>query len=1242
MRKHFLLLFIWILLPFINSSAEGNRANNSLLDEDNLSYCVPEGNVNRRGSPTERRLQTITISGATLNNEAAPFSNTLNNTPQPNVYLDATDAIITTSQGDELTVSWTFRNDISWMHYYIYIDYDQDGVFNEEDELVSFTYFNASSEDDAPNSIGEMVSAGASFTTAPKFTIPQDVLTGKTRLRFKVDWNSKNPCGHPGPQNIIGANNGTIVDYIIDIHPASAVATSTITLPESVENGSLTVKAGEREIANGETVENGTELTFTAIPDPGYVLDYLKINDVLFTESTYTVTGDAVITVAFVKEPVSIENKAITIPQTDYAQKTGYRLEVAETILGDRSNTETGRTGKSFTLSAWVNIDKITSDSKNKGAVIMGHGPQVHMNYNGSLVLGITETGELKVISGASNKIDQPLSTHISLDAWTYLTLVYDNDTYKIKVYKDGVLAGEEIQLSKELELFGDDPCIFFVGGMGFSGLCDELQFFNKALSVDEVEQAYKNPVDMPNLTAWYDFNKIVGENDGSFLNKATVADKASEKAVFYKYTGNVTSDPGLISGGVAQAIPTLVNGRIPVIAKYTITLPTEVTNGTLTVMNGETALVAGENEVEEGAVLTITATPALGYILDYLKINDAPITESTYTVTGDAVITVAFVEEAVEAASKAIHVPANNGDIKYQFRFDDIVLGEHVNGTNNKWDNGIINRGDNRARNFTMSVWIRPLNKNGELFGHAQAPFYGAQGTFGVGIDGNNKLVLKARAWLDEGSCNGITNLTSEETLQLNEWAFLTVAVDDDARTIKLYKNGTLLVTGDLSVTSDGTEAHGIGLLQDECVFFAGNGSASCDVDEVQVWNKTLSAEEIATSMESFTEAPENLIAFYKFDENSIENIPNQGTGVECTAGLVSGTSKYQGAPYWAEVYTCTPTQATLVDGHILPKLIVNYVSETDHGSFVIKDGDNTIASGSKVSQGTTLTIDATPAEGYQVKSIKVNDVEIVGNTFVLEEESTITVEFAEAYIVKYTASENGTLEVKENNVIIENNTAVVSGTVLTIIAKPADNAVLSAFTINGVDKLSEINETMEMSVTVSEALDIQAEFSPLWKVTCNITGEGSVKIEDEDGNVYESGVSSIPDGSMITLTFTPEAGYELTDFTLDGASYIQHVADGKFVFEMDADYTFNVAFSQITSLHNTSADAVTVRYTEGALQITGMNAGDRLDIYDVAGNYVRTSEEANTNVSDLANGCYLVKVTAGNTVKTVKFIKR
>ena len=67
MKKHFLLLVILTLFPFIASNAVGNRAlklqTNSLLSEDELSYCIPD--ANSRTSSTERRLETITISGAT-------------------------------------------------------------------------------------------------------------------------------------------------------------------------------------------------------------------------------------------------------------------------------------------------------------------------------------------------------------------------------------------------------------------------------------------------------------------------------------------------------------------------------------------------------------------------------------------------------------------------------------------------------------------------------------------------------------------------------------------------------------------------------------------------------------------------------------------------------------------------------------------------------------------------------------------------------------------------------------------------------------------------------------------------------------------------------------------------------------------------------------------------------------------------------------------------------------------------
>lgn len=281
MKKHFLLLVILTLFPFIASNAVGNRAlklqTNSLLSEDELSYCIPD--ANSRTSSTERRLETITISGATSKGVSSPFSNTLNNNPQPEVYLDVTDATITATKGDELTISWTFRNQISWMHYYVYIDYDQDGIFNEENELVSYTYYNATGEGPSTNSIGETVEAGEGKTGAPVFTIPEDVLTGKTRLRLKIDWNSKNPCGNPSPTNPIGGNNGTIIDYSIDIQAKSTATTSTINFPESIVNGALTVKAGDKDITNGEEVANGTELTIIATPAEGYILDYLEVNN---------------------------------------------------------------------------------------------------------------------------------------------------------------------------------------------------------------------------------------------------------------------------------------------------------------------------------------------------------------------------------------------------------------------------------------------------------------------------------------------------------------------------------------------------------------------------------------------------------------------------------------------------------------------------------------------------------------------------------------------------------------------------------------------------------------------------------------------------------------------------------------------------------------------------------------------------------------------------------------------------
>ena len=42
------------------------------------------------------------------------------------------------------------------------------------------------------------------------------------------------------------------------------------------------------------------------------------------------------------------------------------------------------------------------------------------------------------------------------------------------------------------------------------------------------------------------------------------------------------------------------------------------------------------------------------------------------------------------------------------------------------------------------------------------------------------------------------------------------------------------------------------------------------------------------------------------------------------------------------------------------------------------------------------------------------------------------------------------------------------------------------------------------------------------------------------------------------------------------------------------------------------------------------------------LTGKLVKVTEEAPVNIADLAKGCYIVKITMGNTDKAMKFIKK
>lgn len=268
------------------------------------AYCTYEGN----SSHDQRYVRSITMNGGT-----SPFSVSVYSTTRQAVYVDKTDNVLEAYAGEEIqpVVNWAGE----WMHGYLYIDYDKDYTFSytlgsddyptADGELVSYTFYSPSDSQWGKNSKGESTKHDSRLDNVPSFTLPESLAPGEYRVRLKIDWCHLDPCGHPDEiANTLTGNGGNIVDFTLRI--VERPATYTVTLPETVENGTLTVMNGSAALVPGaNTVEENSELTITAEPAQGYRLESLTVNGSAFTSGdTYTVTGNTEIAVSFAEIPV--------------------------------------------------------------------------------------------------------------------------------------------------------------------------------------------------------------------------------------------------------------------------------------------------------------------------------------------------------------------------------------------------------------------------------------------------------------------------------------------------------------------------------------------------------------------------------------------------------------------------------------------------------------------------------------------------------------------------------------------------------------------------------------------------------------------------------------------------------------------------------------------------------------------------------------------------------------------------
>ena len=146
-------------------------------------------------------------------------------TDKNRIYNDMTSSTLDVIAGETLTLSFVKDGDWSWLHGYVYIDYENDGFTasvtgsRPNEDLVSYSFYGSENNENVGfNSQGASLSGdGRNVLDVPSFTAPEK--PGYYRMRVKADWNSIDPKGDNNSNfgGTIKDVNGSIIDVMLHV-----------------------------------------------------------------------------------------------------------------------------------------------------------------------------------------------------------------------------------------------------------------------------------------------------------------------------------------------------------------------------------------------------------------------------------------------------------------------------------------------------------------------------------------------------------------------------------------------------------------------------------------------------------------------------------------------------------------------------------------------------------------------------------------------------------------------------------------------------------------------------------------------------------------------------------------------------------------------------------------------------------------------------------------------------------------
>ena len=1113
---------------------------------------------------------------------------------ETHIYRDATAQVAEFAPGSTVKVTANYVG--SWMHGYLWIDYNKDYQFTYEldsnnlptasSELVGFSNYSTNPNNSGTwhNSNGNTTSGGGGGTPNAgfSFVVPEDLPAGEYRARYIVDYNAIDPVPQPNrSDNTLEANGGMVADFTIRI----AVPTKYNVTIAPAEHGTIKVLAGSEEIASGSQVNEGTVITIAGDAERGYMLGTATVNGTPIEGFTYEVNEDVEIGGTFVDKVASYTAPA------GHVETNGTNTYV-ETI-----NTTGAAKDMAAAFTEQPTDDNIYALIEDKAEVVPG------------------ESFTLNLIAKSLGEY----STSTVRQDIRYTCAYIWADWYGLSEWE-------------KVEFHGTVPPSHNIGGN---------------YDVLNIAQALTMPADVPVGTesrirviyasAW----SVPGTNSSDQNQGMEAADPNSQ----------------YINGGVAYDI--VVNAVAAPVPTYAVTIAeTEAT---------VEANVEDLTAVEEGTEVTFTITAPEGKQIASVTYNDETITaneDGTYTITVNADGTLSVTLEDIPQPGKALLVPSANGRNIYTFRIDDAVLGSHTNGS--------CDANDLRSHNFTYSAWINIKNTtSGPIMGNIQSQFIDATGAFVVSLK-DGKLNLSGRGnTSDSGYANEqprATETTDPGTAN-DEWVFVSVVADREAKTVTLYKNCKAISHYDVT--------NKIGLLPDKSSFFIGGNGTSVEFTEVQLWNKALTPDELMDSYNlKFTETPENLAAYYKpaeLVEGSTTDLRNLGTvGTDVPGQLLMGTSSYDSSQ-WTYVYNGTPQDIELIDeDRVLGTAAITLVQPTTEGnSFKVTD-----AKGKEIAAEVTLfeKLNVVPAlaEGVEVLGVIV-EADGVKTTYTLDQfpiratgDMTISLRLNDLFKVIATA-ENGTVTISVNDgeatAVAAEGTEVANGSKVVLTFTGNEGAVFKSLTVNGEDaQLTDGTYTIDAidaDYTLAAIYDLFTYKLTIINPSDDPTPENNVYGEFVDNQMnrleYEDadGLDVTPGATVyLLISFAENHGvadsyYEFTKLTDNGVEVprtnLFPGGENCYIYPMSniqADHTFVIDQQLYDGIIGVGVDAEgMISFAGYTIRVAADNA--QIDIFDLNGRTLRSVAANEITVSDLVKGVYFAKATVNGKAYTFKFIK-